>query len=92
MMVGANSVVVPLAGMLYRFMFINVLLAAFNLIPVPPLDGSHVLSHMLPEGARRIYDTIGWIGLILLFLVGGPVIAYVMSPFLNFFTYLLMRL
>lgn len=91
MMTGASSILVPLAGMLYHLMFINVLLAAFNIIPVPPLDGSHVLRHMLPEGARRMYDMLGMFGLILLFLVGGPVIGMVMTPFLNFFTYVLTR-
>jgi Zn-dependent protease len=91
MMAEANSILVPVAGMLYHLMFINVLLAAFNLIPVPPLDGSHVLRHMLPEEARRIYDMVGMFGLILLFLVGGSVIALFMSPFISFFTYLLTR-
>ncbi len=61
----------PLGALLLASMAINVLLMVFNLIPVPPLDGSHVLRHLLPEGARRIYDTIGMFGLIILFMVGG---------------------
>ena len=89
---GTPSILLPIAGMLYWMMFINVLLAAFNLIPVPPLDGSHVVRHMLPESMRRTYDMVGWIGLLLLFLLGGPVISAFMSPFLNFFTGLLMRI
>jgi Zn-dependent protease len=92
MMTEASSILVPLAGMLYHLMFINVLLAAFNLIPVPPLDGSHVLRHLLPENARRLYDTLGMFGLILLFLMGGPIIGAVVSPFLSFFTFVLTRL
>jgi Zn-dependent protease len=92
MLSGTPSVLLPIAGMLYWFMFLNVLLAAFNLIPVPPLDGSHVLRHFLPERARRIYDTIGMFALIALFLFGGPVIGMFLSPFLNFFTYVLMRI
>jgi len=92
MLSGTPSVLLPIAGMLYWFMFLNVLLAAFNLIPVPPLDGSHVLRHFLPERARQIYDTLGMFALIALFLFGGPVIGMFLSPFLNFFTYVLMRI
>lgn len=89
---GTPSILLPIAGMLYWFMFLNVLLAAFNLIPVPPLDGSHVLRHFLPERARRVYDTLGMFALIGLFLFGGPVIGMFLSPFLNFFNYVLTRI
>jgi len=54
---------------------INLLLAFFNLIPIPPLDGSHVLFHLLPEGVRHRYREMGRYGLLvlmgLLFLVPG---------------------
>ncbi|HEU5450354.1 MAG TPA: site-2 protease family protein [Terriglobales bacterium] len=92
MLSGNPSILLPITGMLYWMMFINILLAAFNLIPVPPLDGSHVLRHLMPEGLRRAYDTFGIIALIALFIVGGPVIGAFMSPFLNFFTNILLRL
>ena len=88
---GTPSVLLPIAGMLYWFMLLNVILAAFNLIPVPPLDGSHVLRHFLPDGVRRVYDAIGMFALIALFLFGSPIIGMVISPFLNFFTWMLMR-
>ena len=89
---GTPSILLPIAGMLYWFMLLNVILAAFNLIPVPPLDGSHVLRHFLPERARQIYDTLGMFALIALFLFGGPVLNIFISPFLNFFTNVLMRI
>jgi Zn-dependent protease len=76
---------VPIALLLRAFLYVNILLAAFNLIPIPPLDGSHVLRHLLPDGAQRVYDMIGWFGIILLFWVGGPLIGIFMYPFLKFF-------
>ena len=38
--------------MLYYFVFINISLCLFNLIPVPPLDGSRILSFFLPPRAE----------------------------------------
>src|SRR5512138_1740011 len=55
-----GTAMVPLA--LYELMFINVLLGVFNLIPVPPLDGSHVFRHLLSERVRDVYDRVGIFG------------------------------
>jgi len=85
----SQSSLMPLVILLYSAMQINVLLAVFNLIPIPPLDGSHVIRHMLSDSARTVYDRIGWIGLILFFLVGGSVLRVLMAPFMHFFNYLL---
>lgn len=73
---GASPVLEPLAILFWYSMAINVLLGVFNLIPIPPLDGSHVLRHLLPSGVRHIYDRVGFFGLLLLFLVGGNVIRF----------------
>jgi Zn-dependent protease len=45
--------------------FINLILAFFNLIPIPPLDGSHVLVHALPEPLATRYRELGRYGLLI---------------------------
>ena len=45
---------------------LNFVLIAFNLIPIPPLDGSHVLKHLLPRPLAIRYTRLGSFGLIIL--------------------------
>ena len=83
----------PIALFLYFVILINLLLFVFNLIPIPPLDGSHVLRHFLPYRALQVYDRVGMFGMIILFLVGGSFIFSVFfTPLLNTFNHILFTL
>ncbi|MBU4240842.1 MAG: site-2 protease family protein [Actinobacteria bacterium] len=56
---------------LYRIAEINIILGFFNLIPVPPLDGSHIVEFFLPPHAQKTYESIAPYGfmIILAFLL-----------------------
>jgi Zn-dependent protease len=63
---------------------INLLLAGFNLIPIPPLDGSHVLKHLLPPKLAWQYQRFGKYGILLLvallWLGNGATFTWLMQP------------
>lgn len=65
-----------LMKMFYGGIYLNIVLAVFNLIPVPPLDGSHVLAAFLPARLARGYRSIGFAGiLVIIFLMRVPMVS-----------------
>jgi Zn-dependent protease len=70
----ARSIGVPLQEMLWASIVINVGLAIFNLIPIPPLDGARVLNGVLPRRQAITFSQLepyGFIILLLLFMSGA---------------------
>jgi Zn-dependent protease len=58
---------------LLLFMYVNLILAFFNLIPVPPLDGGNVLAGLLPRPAAAVFERIRPFGFLVLYaLISGP--------------------
>lgn len=49
--------------------FLNFILAVFNLLPIPPLDGSHVVANLLPRRAAYAYRSLGAFGLVIVIVL-----------------------
>ncbi len=85
----SDSALAPIAILLYVLMIINIVLAVFNLIPVPPLDGSHVLRHFLSDPVRMVYDRIGFFALLALVYLAPGFISGLIGPFVRFYLFML---
>ncbi len=48
---------------------LNIVLGVFNLIPIPPLDGSHVIASLLPDELSEKYQSIGFLGIFIIILL-----------------------
>ena len=71
--------------LLQPLVYIDLILAAFNLIPLPPLDGSKILAGLLPDsGARMIYSLEQYGPLILLLLILSGAVGKILWPLVNF--------
>ncbi len=77
----AGGSLAPIAYVLFFFSMVNVMLAVFNLLPIPPLDGSGVVVSLVGAPAARLYATIAPFGfLILILLIATPVLRTIFQP------------
>jgi Zn-dependent protease len=74
--------------------YVNILLGIFNLLPIPPLDGSKIFALILPEKEANTYLSIGSIGILIVFIlfmfpIGGFSLGNVIGNLLTFSEHLL---
>jgi Zn-dependent protease len=73
--VSGNLTGSAIATVFLRVALLNIVLAMFNLIPIPPLDGSHLFKYLLPLGLRGPYEKLGRSGagfIILILVINVP--------------------
>ncbi len=78
-------------AVLWKTVETNLLLAFFNLLPIPPLDGGNVLAGLVPESAARVLDQVRQFGFIALYaLMLSGILAQLILPPTEFFLRLLL--
>lgn len=80
----AEAVLVPLNGMLIASVWINLVLCILNLIPIPPLDGSRILTGLLPNKMAMSYMKLERYGFILILaLFASGILSKVIVPIIS---------
>ncbi len=87
----AEAILVPLNGMLIASVWINLVLCIFNFLPIPPLDGSRILTGLLPNDLARSYLKVERYGfIIVLVLALSGVLSKIILPIISFANNLLL--
>ena len=85
-----NTMLIAVAKLISIAMFLNLSLGIFNLIPVPPLDGSHVLESLLPHEMSKAYEQLRPFGFVILMaLLYLGVFWTIFKPFASLLLYAL---
>ncbi|MCK9186993.1 MAG: site-2 protease family protein [Candidatus Colwellbacteria bacterium] len=81
---GISEGILPL--LVAQIIYVNIVLALFNLIPIPPLDGSKVLGHILPSKFQNVLSSAGIFGILIALFIAMLIIPPVASLVFNLIT------
>lgn len=71
---GGNPFHYPLFLLAYMMVVVNLVLMLFNLIPVPPLDGGHLLAALLPRQGQEMLERMGPFGILIALMIARPLL------------------